>query len=162
MADAGIDDETIISTLKDTGMDEAGAKAALAQVKNPAASTAPEMPAEVHPAVTEQINNVKTEVATQAEALELHATTTQNVLDMQNNKIDDVVAQVQEVKQIVASPSASSAGAGQGLSSSADYRLSEMQKKVDETNAGMNACLDLMKKILETDRKILVELESKK
>ena len=158
MLDAGIDDETIVSTLKDSGIDEATSRANVARIKNPSAPPSA-IPAEIHPAVVQQMDTMKNEVATQAEALELHATTTQNVLDMQNNKIDEVSQQMQEVKQSVAS---APAPATSTLSGSADYRLAELQKQLDETNAGMNACLDLMKKILETDRKILVDLELKK
>ena len=69
----------------------------------------------------------------------------------------DVVAtpeQVEEVKAAVNSP--------QAIDSALNYRISELEKKLEEVSSVSKASLDLLQKILENNRKILTELEAGK
>lgn len=150
MLDAGIDDATIIATLADIGLDEAAARQRIVTAKGGAEAPAPEA------ASSPEMNAMQAEVETTSAAVEMHQAATATALDLHEQKINEVSQQVQEVRDSMAvSPSLAP-------DSALSMRLSDLEAKVAEANAGVSAALDVMKKILETDRKILVELEAKK
>jgi len=149
MLDAGIDEPTILSTLVDTGLSQEDATNIISKVKTP---KAPLMEEIVQQQDVQMLRNV---VETQAQEQGLQQTQTQNVLDIHEQKIDDVSKKVDEVKQVIqnqASPQ------DPGL----NYKITNLESKMQEVNANSKANLDLMQKILEINRKILTELEAKK
>jgi hypothetical protein len=150
MLDAGIDEATIVATLADIGLDEAAARQRIEAVKGggEAAPAAPEP--------SPEMNAMQAQIETTSDAIDMHQAATATALDLHEQKLNEMGQQVQEVRDAVAaSPSA-------GPDSSLSYRLSALEAKLAETNAAVNATLDVMKKVLETDRKILVDMESKK
>jgi hypothetical protein len=152
MSDSGIDDATIVSTLKDIGLSEQDAVSMIAKVKAPAIQASAEAEETSEP----QMEMMRNELETQAQKDELKDTTTYNMLNMHEQKIDEVSSKVDEMKQAITS--AKSAAPDTSLA----LKVSEIETKVDEIDAQVKACLEVMKSILETDRKILVELEAKK
>lgn len=151
LLEAGIDDPTIISTLTDAGLSNEEAAGILQKVKAAAASP----PASQEPAVGPQdIRLIKTQLETQAEQHDLHQTATINTLDDHEEKIANIASQVEEVKAAV-----SSAGP---LGATMDYRVSELENKLEEVNAQVKAALEVLKDILDTNRKILTDLEAEK
>jgi len=142
--EAGIDEPTIISTLTEAGLTNEQAISVISRSKGEA-TFAPQ-PAD--------IQTIRNEVSTQAATMEMQQNQIHNRFDIHEQKIDEVSQKVDEVKQAVSSP----APADPALS----YRLSELEQKVAEVNASASASLDLLKKILETNRKILTELEAQK
>ena len=150
MADAGIDDATIVATLADIGLDEAAARQRIASVKGGGE------PQAAAPQPSPEMNAMQTQIDTTSDAIEMHQAATATALDLHEQKLNEMGQQVEEMKQAVAATPSMDAD------SSLSMRLNNMETKVAEMNAAVNATLDIMKKILETDRKILVDLEAKK
>jgi hypothetical protein len=145
MLDAGIDEPTIISTLVDTGISTEDANGIIQKVKTPKA--------QIQEEVVDQQQNVQ--ILRNVVEAQAQQTVTHNVLDEHGQKLDEMNKKVEEVKQVIqnqASPQ------DPGLS----YRISALEAKLEEVNAASKATLDLLQKILETNRKILTELEAKK
>lgn len=160
MLDSGIDDDTIVSTLKDIGIDETEAKTAVQKVKNPASavSSSVSSTSTLEQNISQQnkeVDNLRRQVEAQSDSKELHDTTTYNMLNMHEQKIDAMTNKVDEVKQAISSVNLSS---GDVIAE----RLNEISTKLDDVDAGVKSTLDLMKSILEVNRKILVDLEAKK
>jgi len=149
MVEAGIDDATIVSTLADAGMSNEQALALIEKVKTPA-PVEPQNPQED----TGEIKSLRTELEAQARAHEMNTTSTQVVLDDHEEKLNSISSQVDEVKSSFSKPPV--------LDGAISQRISSLEQKVDEVSASSKAMLDLMKKMLETNRSILTELESKK
>ena len=149
---SNIDEDTIVSTLMDIGIDEFKAKEIVAGVRNASSNSVKSIPDEKDSS-EDRVSSMQNELQTQAEKSELHDTATHNVLDEHGRKIDDVGKKVDEVHKFVSSPTK--------VDSSVSLRLSEIEKKTDEISARTNALMDIMKKILETNRQILTELKSK-
>jgi len=152
MLASNIDEETIVSTLKDIGIDDAKAKEIVANVK----SGVVQEPAKVIPAVdvdTQKIQTMQNELAAQGEKTELHETATHTMLNDHAQKLDDMNKKVDEVKKVVTTPA--------NLDSSISVRLTELEKKTAEINAQTTALMEVMKKILEANRNLLTELKSK-
>ncbi|MFA6065362.1 MAG: hypothetical protein WCW44_02070 [archaeon] len=150
MLEAGIDEPTVLSTLVDTGLTQEEAASIIQKVKAPKAPVQEEIIQQ-----QQDVQMLRNVVETQAQEQDLQQTQTHNMLNMHEQKIDDVSKKVDEVKQVIkdqASPA----------DPSLNYRISNLENKMEEINAGSKAMLDLMQKILETDRKVLTELESKK
>jgi len=155
MVDSGIDDATIVSTLKDIGLSEQDSVQMIAKVKAPSISE------ETQSASSEgnenpQMEMMRNEIETQAQKEELQDTATYNMLNMHEQKIDEMSSKVDEVKQVISSVKQTP------IDASLFLKVNEIESKVDEINAQVKACFEVMKNILETDRKILVELEAKK
>ena len=155
MLASNIDEETIISTLADIGIEDAKAKEIIANVKGGVAP-AQEPTGSIPPAdntTDQKVETMQNELATQGEKSELHETATHNILNEHGNKLDKMNKKVDDVHKVVSSPVQTD--------SSFSVRIAEVEKKLDDVSAQTTALLDLMKKILETDRQILTELKSK-
>jgi len=151
MLEAGIDEPTILSTLVDAGLAQEEAIQIVQRVKVP-------QPQPSQPQVqqsSQDIQIMKNQIETQAQAQELSDTSVHNKLDMHEQKIDDVSKKIDEVKQAVSATPAPQDAILSG-------RISELELKLEEVSSISKANLDLLKNILETDRKILTELEAKK
>ena len=150
MLDAGIDEPTVLSTLVDTGLTQEEATSIIQKVK------APKAQAQSESSIQQQdVQMLKNIVETQAQEQDSQQTTTHNMLNMHEQKIDDMSKKVDEVKQVIqqqASPK----------DPALSYRISALESKLEEVNAQSKATLDLLQKVLETNRKILTELEAKK
>ncbi len=154
MFDAGIDEATVLSTLVDTGLTQEEANTVVQKVKSPKAEEVQEQ-SNQQQAPIEDVKVLRAQVEAQSQQQELHETTTHTMLNMQDQKIDDVTKKVDEVKEVISNQSSA-------VDPSLSYRVSELEKKLEEVNAASKASLDLLGKILETNRKILTELEAKK
>lgn len=154
MMEAGIDDATVISTLVDTGVTQDEAYAIVQKVKSPkqvpAQAQAPAQPQ------SQDIQLIKSQIEVQAQSQELNDTSVHNKLDLHEQKIDDVAKKVDEVKSVVSS--------AQNIPIDAvlSARVSALEGKLEEVNSMTKANYDLLKNILDTNRKILTELEAKK
>ncbi len=142
--EAGIDEPTIVSTLTEAGLTNEQAMGVISRAKG--TPTQSSQPADMQ--------TIRNEVSTQAQVQEMQQTQMHNRFDIHEQKIDEMSQKVDEVKQVVSSPSP--------VDPALSYRLSELEQKVAEVNAATSASLGLLKQILETNRKILTELEAKK
>jgi len=152
MLEAGIDEPTILSTLVDTGLSQEEAVQIVSKVKTPSPQSAPQS----QQVQQQDIALMKSQIQTQAETQELSDTSVHNKLDAHEQKIDDVAKTLNEVKQVV-----STAPSGT-VDSTLSYRISTLEQKVEDVSSTTKATLELMKNVLETNRKILTELEAKK
>ncbi|MFA6269052.1 MAG: hypothetical protein WCW13_03785 [archaeon] len=155
MLEAGIDETTIVSTLVDTGLTQEDALALVGRVKSPKSS--PEQQSQSfsqRPQDSQDIQLMKNQFDVQSQTQEMNDASVHNKLDMHEQKIDDVAKTLDEVKQGLVSQVSSDPVASQ--------RLSALELKLEEVSAVSKANLDLMKSILETNRKILTNLEAKK
>jgi capsid protein len=149
MLEAGIDEPTIITTLTEAGLGQDEALAIIQRVKSPTPLV------QQTPQQGTDVQAMRTELQTQAEAQELNQTAIHNKLDLHEDKIDQVLGAVGQVKEAVAS-------VNPPMDTTLSMRISALEQKVAEVNAAATAQLDLLEKILETNRKILTELEAQK
>ncbi len=151
MIDAGIDDATIISTLTDAGLSNEQCLAIISKVKEPVPKE--ETFASVQPA--QDVSALRNVIEATADAQDLHAATTSTALEDHEQKIAQVNEKINSMSQAISSTQ-------NKPDATLSYRLSTLEQKVEEVNSASKAQLDLMQKILETNRKILTELEAKK
>jgi len=152
MLDSGIEEEVIVSTLKDIGLSDEEAAEAIAKVKTPQGA-----PAEKETtSQNDKIQEIKNHLEAQSESADLQDTTTYNMLNAHEQKIDAVSSKMDEMKQALSSVSSAPKDA------SSIVRLAQIETKLDEIDAQIKAIAEIMKSVLEVNRKVLVELESKK
>ena len=165
MLEAGIDDSTIISTLKDIGLDDDSAKNLLNKTKAGGDDSSSSSGSDNSPESKENyedddelndLKNVKDELETQGQLRELHDATTHNMLNEHYDKINEISKEVENVKKSVSD-------------STARFNSQDFYKKpavdsssIEDLNAKIDALSSLMKQILEVNRKVLTELEMKK
>lgn len=153
MLDSGIEEGVIISTLKDIGLSDEEATQAIQKVRAPQKVSSDERQGK---SVDDNIQEMRNHLEAQAESAELQDTTTYNMLNAHEQKIDAVSSKMDEVKQAISNVS----NAPKDASSS--VRLAQIETKLDEIDAQVKAVSEIMKSVLEINRKVLVELESKK
>ncbi|MDD3084136.1 MAG: hypothetical protein PHP82_03875 [Candidatus ainarchaeum sp.] len=146
MLDAEIDNSTIISTLKDIGMSEELARAQIEKVKN--SSNDSENVPDVN-TVEEDVKEDSSDFDDGKDNKELGDVTEQNIQVMQDRKIDEVNNKIEDFKKSVGDLKKSDS-------------FNELNEKISSLSAQNNAIMKIMKDILEANRKILSELESKK
>jgi hypothetical protein len=151
MIEAGIDDPTIISTLTDAGLSQEQCLEIIAKVKQPA------LKEEVKetPSPSQDIAALRNAVETQSDAQEIHAATTSTILDEHEQKIQQVSGKIDSMQSSINSTQTKP-------DATLQYRLSALEQKMEEVNSSSKAQLDLLQKIIDVNRKILTELESKK
>lgn len=155
MLDSKIDSQTIVSTLMDIGLSDADAQRIIQEVSS--AHSTPKVQASTPPQPDfSEINRMKNEFETHAQAEALQDSAVHNVLDMHGQKLDEVHAKLDEVKAVVANTPVAA------QDPAVLSKLDELQSKIEEVGATANATKDLMEKILEINRKILTELEARK
>jgi len=153
MLDSGIDQPTIIATLKDIGLSDADANAVIQKM-----STPPPSPA-VNPdtqATVDEVRQMKEEMVVQGEKQALNEESTHAKLDEHREKIDGINQKVSEVHEAVRKMPLN------GAPKIDQKTVTELNLKLDEVSATAKATRDLMQQILEINRRILTELESKK
>ncbi|MBT7240951.1 MAG: hypothetical protein HN878_00515 [Candidatus Diapherotrites archaeon] len=158
MLTSNIDEETIVSTLKDIGIEEAQAKEIIANVTSGKVVAKAPQKAEVVqtiPAVDadQKIETMQNEFAAQGEKTELHETATHTMLNDHADKLDEMNKKVEEVKKVVSNPT--------NVDASLKVKISEIEQKTIDISARTTAMMEIMEKILETNRQILTELKSK-
>jgi len=188
MISSGVDDNTIRITLKGIGLPDPqidslirDAKAgtpvqgARAQETNEEASGEQEESAGDEAAGDEDIDyegdaeagaeegeegDVKSEIASSSQEQLANHTTTHNILEQHSSKMDQVRADVSALhEKFDSSPKIS--GEQMAKLGALDVRISSLEREVSETKANTIALQELLKKILETDRKTLLELQKK-
>lgn len=154
MIDAGIDDATIISTLTDAGLSNEQCLEVISRVKEPVVN---ENDLNIVSSKNEvdEVSALRNVVEATSDAQNIQAESTSNILNEHEEKINQVDSKIESIKSTISS----SKGKDDGTFS---YRLSELEKKLEEVNSSSKAQLELMKKMIETNRKILTELEAKK
>jgi len=148
MLAAGIDDETVISTLKDIGINEEQSKKLIVAQKSGSGEQETQEKEVVAPQRVIADNSIDDE----AEQEDLKETTTLNMLDEHTNKLDEMNQKIEAVKKAVSTPS----------SVKEEYHVGQLEAKLDDISAQTKALFAVLKQILETDRKILTELQLKK
>lgn len=151
MLDAGIDDATIVSTLKDIGMSEAQARQQIDGVRNDGGENDFEEEAELND--DDKLTSMRSELENQSKKSELHETTTHNMLNLHEQKLDDVNKKMDEVREAMLN---------NREREPIEANDNSLNEKLSELSAQQNALQKLMKDILEVNRRILTELESKK
>ena len=153
MMDSGIEQSTIIATLKDIGLSDDEANDVIQRLSAP--PPAPKVAPEAQAAVTE-VRQMKEEMVVQGEKQATTEEATHAKLDEHKEKIESVEQKVSEVHEAVKK-------IPNGHTSSVDPKsIIEINVKLDDVSATAKATRDLMKEILDINRKILTELESKK
>ncbi len=151
MIEAGIDDPTIISTLTDAGLSQEQCLEIIAKVKQPA----PKEEIKETPYPSQDIATLRNAVETQSDAQEMQAATTSTILDEHEQKIQQVSGKIDSMQSAISSTQTKP-------DATLQYRLSALEQKLEEVNSSSKAQLDLLQKIIDVNRKILTELESKK
>jgi hypothetical protein len=168
MLSSGVDEPTIISTLQDIGLEESEARGMVEKQKSGANDTPEATPnedstnaqsetnpasdsASSAPSAFDQIKSMKTELETQSQVRGMEDTATHHLMNEHASKLDDVGKKIDEVKKEIKKPSKKDVESNSTL----ENRLTEIEAKVDATR-------NIMEKVLEANRKILTELESKK
>ena len=187
MVSSGVDDETIRVTLKGINLPDEEISKVINQAKgiSPQAETATVQEVETTPDLEEQdheeledepeelrsedppqpVGPTPSELRNRLESLSgeqaaQHATT-HNLMEEHSQKVDEVKKSVVDLqKQINSTPTLSQSAVTQvgGL----DKRISGLEKQIAETKANTIALQGLLKQILETNKKTLLELQKKK
>jgi hypothetical protein len=149
MLDAEIDDATIVSTLKDVGLSEEEARAQIEKIKKSSSENEDDVESQIDD--NSKLSSMQNEVNAQAKKSELHETTTHNMLNMHEQKIDDVARNIDEVKQTVYQ-----------TANKINNPSEPTGTKLSEIAASQKALMKLLNDVLEVNRKILTELQMKK
>lgn len=172
MANSGIDDATIRMTLKGIDLSDKEIDDILSSVKTgkmpmPQSDPAEEEPQEdegediedgeeeaPHGEISREINAVSQEQQA------LH-TTTHQILEEHGDKLGEVHRAVGEINEKVSTPPQFSADAIARISA-LDNRISSLEKEISETKANTIALQQLLSRVLEANREIILELQKKK
>ncbi len=183
MVDSGVDDNTIKMTLRGINLSEEQIQGILNKAHGVEQPTGSQRQVQVEEDLGEERNkededdNLEEEVeepfdgpspadlrkrleAASQEQVGYH-TTTHAMLEGHAEEVDEVKRGVEELhRKMDSAPRLSSETIGS--IGSLDKRISMLEKQVAETKANTIALQELLKKILETDRKTLLELQKKK
>lgn len=187
MVSSGVDDETIRVTLQGINLSDDEISKVINQAKgiSPQAKTASVQEVETTPQLEEQdheelaeterelrsedvpepVGPTPSELRNRLDSLSgeqaAQHTTTHNLMEEHSQKVDEVKKSVVDLqKQIQATPTLSQSAVTQV--SGLDKRISGLEKQIAETKANTIALQDLLKKILDTNKKTLLELQKKK
>ena len=158
MLTSNIDEETIVSTLQDIGIEEVRAKEIIAGVVSGSPVAKAPQSGEVVQTIPvantgQKIKTMQNELAAQGEKTELHETATHTMLNDHADKLDQMNKKVDEVKKVISTPT--------NIDAFLKVKLSELEQKTIDISARTTAMMEIMEKILETNRQILTELKSK-
>jgi hypothetical protein len=145
MIESEIDDDTIITTLKDIGVSEDDAKKIILQNKPNQEEI------KTNPELVKKVQILEDNIKAQNEINSMNIESKDVSMIEHSQKIEEIEKKIDEVKKV---PNAS-------VDVSVKYRLDEMDKNLSNLKAGVNANLEIMKKILDTNREILTELKTK-
>jgi DNA-binding transcriptional MerR regulator len=145
MIESEIDDDTIITTLKDIGVSEDDAKKIILQNKPNQEEI------KTNPELVKKVQILEDNIKAQNEINSMNIESKDVSMIEHSQKIEEIEKKIDEVKKV---PNAS-------VDVSVKYRLDEMDKNLSNLKAGVNANLEIMKKILDINREILTELKTK-
>jgi hypothetical protein len=152
MLEAEIDDSTIISTLKDVGLDEVTAREKINAVRKLSAEPEEDVGAiESQIDDSAKIESLQNEVSVAKETTQLHESTTHNMLNAHEQKIDDVAKKMDDVHKSV-----------QQTAEKINSPNESTSAKLAEVAASQKAIMKLLNDVLEVNRKVLTELQMKK
>jgi len=182
MVDSDIDDETIKNTLRDINISEDEITILLNQAKGIPASRVPQIPTQVKPVQkepeeSEEIEESEEEPEENANTYESQEkyipdsnernteqsaqhVTTHNMLEEHGEKIENVRDSVSQLHERIGAATLSPETIGK--LTALDERITSLEKEVADTKAIANAVKGLLEKILETDKKVLLEVKKKK
>ena len=173
MLESGLSEDIIKATLQDIGLSDKEISSILKEargkpqaqqfeeaVEKPVAEKA------LHEVIAEKTaEKLKDSLTEEREFQELQHATTQNALEEHAGKLDEMQQSVEELHEKVdffkdqnQIPSSEFLAKVEALQS----RIDSLSIDVKELKAGTNALVDLLKKVLETDRQVLEKLERKK
>ncbi|MDD4251329.1 MAG: hypothetical protein PHX27_04025 [Candidatus ainarchaeum sp.] len=163
MLDAEIDDSTIISTLTDVGMSENDSRDRINKLRDSKNSELNKKINLEKDSSDEDVdssnneNNYSNEYLSSdsnmdddSDAKELGEITDQNDRNFNDDKIKEVDEKIEDLKKTVINTKV------------APVNDSKLNEKLSDLSAQNNALMRIMKDVLEVNRKILTELESKK
>jgi len=168
MLDSGIDEETIIDTLSDTGISAAEAKKLIAKAKvsNDEPEAAQEMPPRDEKIASKVAEKVQAQLDNRAEEDAMRETAVHAAIEAHNIKLDEVHDDIKELHRKFddSDDEAASAFSGQEQAGSAAVlsRINKMEVELSELTATTFALRTLLQKILDTNREVLFELQKKK
>jgi len=161
MYDSGIDDATVKSTLKDIGLSDEEMQGIMAEAKGGAplaeAPPAPEAaaPAPESAAEAPQTPEIKQDIASMKEDHDLAHTTAQAQMDEHTQTLGEVHQKVDDLSQRIDVTPAS----GDVLQrlEAMDNKINTIESQLAEIKGATDALQSLLKKILETNRKVLLK-----
>ena len=177
MVESGIDDATIMSTLQDVGLSETDIRSLLQIVKQGATKNANPLPTSKNNAdefmgleepstddldaaslqAMQSLKNSSEEVGLAAAQLVNASEEQKNVFQQHQTQMQSMQSQVSDLHQKVSSiPSTIDERV-----KSIDQRLESMQIQLDDHKAMLQAFQDILKKVLDTNRSILIQLQKK-
>ena len=147
MLSAGVDENSIVESLKDIGLEEDKIKEAIEEAKKSTAETK-EKTAEVVASKTAE--EIKKHVDAHTEALALRELATHATLQEQKEKLDELSKKFSDLHKKVTVPRTDNR--------ELTKKIAELEQEIKEVKAVSIATKELMEKILETTRKILSKL----
>ncbi|MEM4363653.1 MAG: hypothetical protein QXU92_02795 [Candidatus Diapherotrites archaeon] len=167
MISTGVDDETIRATLKSIDLSNEEIETIIENAKTDQVpkekKEEPTKESEEPEEIEEEMphEEIKKEIKSVAEEQLAAHTTTHNILEEHQEKLGEVHKSVSEISEKIENIPKIDPETIAKLSA-LDYRISELEKEINETKAIVNATQSLLQKILETNREILLELQKKK
>jgi regulator of replication initiation timing len=174
MLDSGIDDQTIIDTLSDTGISPTEARALIAKAKSGAADNL-ESDENLAPRdekiASKAADKVKAHIDQKSEEDAMNQTAVHAAMQEHSMKLDEVHDDIKDLKSRFSddepgsddSASAfSGADSGSASNGAVLFRLTKMETQISELSATSSALRTLLQKILDNNREILFELQKKK
>jgi len=158
MISSGVDEDTIRKTLQDVKIPDDEIESFLSGAKEePEPASGP--PAEKVPQASPD-ESIKQDIENASQDQSAQHATTHNILDDQANKLEDVHKNISDLhKKIDSTPTISNDIASK-ISDLAD-KMRMIEKELSEIKANTLALQTILKKILETDRKTLIELKKR-
>ncbi|MDO8648043.1 MAG: hypothetical protein Q7R70_06565 [Candidatus Diapherotrites archaeon] len=164
MIESGLNDDIIKETLKDIGLSDPEIQDVLRQahgpnVEQPAPKRpqTPKKPIEENPTEPNPVERPGPIVFPEHDNA-LDNASVHNAISELGSKVDDLKERVDSINTSAPLGNSGNFEGAAGLQS----RIDTISTDIKELKAGTNALVDLMKKILETDRDVLLRLEGKK
>lgn len=167
MLSSEIDEDTIISSLKDIGLSETRAQELLNQAKgnSPAfeqETALPEEDEEDFQSIDEGISDARQKLAAKGEQEELKQSTIHSKLEEHSQKMDDhsdslgeMHSKINALNKKISSIDSQSLIELNSKISSMQKQLNEIQKQTSDMKAANSALLELMKKILDNQKTLI-------
>lgn len=165
MLDAGLDDQVITTTLSDVGLTQSEIKSYLAQAKQPALKIASQEPADSsqETALTQDDLQVSSSVQNPlAEENALLHETTHMSLEEHSESFNEVLERLTKLEAMLLPISKLPVLELNQKIVSLDKKMSDSLREISEVKAQASALLEILEKVLETDRDTLLELQKKK
>ena len=161
MLDSGLDDSIIIVTLKDVGLSESEIDAYLAEAKESRASPITELQESAPAKIVVHEKGSVPKDARHEENVLMH-TTTQAALDQSTQQLNEIVKKIGAMEKQLEVVSKLPLQELNEKIVRFDKKMMDLAKDIMEVKAQTTALKEVLEKVLDTDRSVLSELESKK